>query len=62
MQENGIAAIFHYIPLHSSDMGRQFGKFDCPVTESVAKRIVRIPFYFGLENVIEKVINTTIKF
>ena len=62
IQQKGISAIFHYIPLHSSDMGRQFGKFDCPVTESVAKRIVRLPFYFGIENVIENVISTTIKF
>ncbi len=62
MQENGITAIFHYIPLHSSDMGKQFGKFDCTVTESVSKRIIRLPFYNGLDSVIDKVINNSVKF
>ena len=62
MQENGITAIFHYIPLHSSDMGKQFGKFDCTVTESVSKRIIRLPFYNGLDSVIDKVINNLVNF
>ena len=62
MQENGITAIFHYIPLHSSDMGKQFGKFDCTVTESVSKRIIRLPFYNGIDSVIDKVINNSVKF
>ncbi len=62
MQKNGINAIFHYIPLHSSDMGEQFGKFDCTVTESVSKRIIRLPFYNGLDSVIDKVINNLVNF
>ena len=62
MQKNGINAIFHYIPLHSSDMGKQFGKFDCMVTESVSKRIIRLPFYNGLDSVIDKVINNLVNF
>ena len=62
MQENGITAIFHYIPLHSSDMGKQFGKFDCTVTESVSKRIIRLPFYNELDSVIDKVINNLVNF
>ena len=62
MQGNGIKAIFHYIPLHSSDKGKQFGKFDFTVTESVSKRIIRLPFYNGLESVIDKVINNSVKF
>jgi len=62
MHGNGIKAIFHYIPLHSSDKGKQFGKFDCTVTESVSKRIIRLPFYNGLESVIDKVINNSVKF
>jgi len=62
MQKNGINAIFHYIPLHSSDMGKQFGKFDCTVTESVSKRIIRLPFYNELDSVIDKVINNLVNF
>lgn len=43
----GVAAIFHYQPLHLSRMGRQFGgkRGDCPITESVADRLLRLPFY-----------------
>jgi dTDP-4-amino-4,6-dideoxygalactose transaminase len=42
-----ILAIFHYLPLHLSHMGRQFGgrEGDCPVTEWVSDRLVRLPFF-----------------
>lgn len=42
-----IYAPFHYLPLHLSDMGRRFGgqPGDCPVTEDVSDRLVRLPFY-----------------
>jgi dTDP-4-amino-4,6-dideoxygalactose transaminase len=57
MNKNGVNAIFHYLPLHISTMGKKFGKFDCPVTESVAKRIVRLPFWTGLEQYQDGVID-----
>lgn len=43
----GIQLVFHYLPLHLSDMGRRFGGRggDCPVTERVAEQLVRLPFY-----------------
>ncbi|MBI2421416.1 MAG: dTDP-4-amino-4,6-dideoxygalactose transaminase [Candidatus Hydrogenedentes bacterium] len=43
----GIASVFHYLPLHLSDMGRGFGgkAGDCPVTEEVSDRLLRLPFY-----------------
>jgi len=45
-----ILATFHYQPLHLSDMGRQFGgrEGQCPVTEDVADRLVRLPVFFDL--------------
>jgi dTDP-4-amino-4,6-dideoxygalactose transaminase len=45
-----INPVFHYLPLHLSPMGRQFGgkKGDCPVTEEVSDRLVRLPFYNDL--------------
>jgi dTDP-4-amino-4,6-dideoxygalactose transaminase len=45
-----INTVFHYLPLHLSPMGRQFGgkKGDCPVTEEVSDRLVRLPFYNDL--------------
>lgn len=44
----GILAVFHYQPLHLSEMGRRYGEFDCPVTESVSRRIVRLPLFTGM--------------
>jgi dTDP-4-amino-4,6-dideoxygalactose transaminase len=48
--ERGIMAVFHYLPLHLSDMGRKFGgrPGDCPVTEDVSDRLLRLPFYNDL--------------
>lgn len=46
----GIQAVFHYTPLHTSEMGRKFGgeKGQFPVTESTSERLLRLPFFFGL--------------
>jgi dTDP-4-amino-4,6-dideoxygalactose transaminase len=46
-------AVFHYIPLHSSPMGRRFGgrSGDCPVTEDISDRLIRLPFYNRLDDV-----------
>lgn len=43
----GIQSVFHYLPLHLSDMGREFGgkPGDCPVTESISDRLLRLPFF-----------------
>lgn len=47
LEEDGVQAVFHYLPLHLSKMGVQFGSKpgDCPVTEFVSDRILRLPFY-----------------
>jgi dTDP-4-amino-4,6-dideoxygalactose transaminase len=47
LRSRGILAVFHYLPLHLSKMGRYYGSApgDCPVTESVSDQIVRLPFY-----------------
>ncbi|HEX2980891.1 MAG TPA: dTDP-4-amino-4,6-dideoxygalactose transaminase [Anaerolineaceae bacterium] len=51
LKQNGIYSVFHYLPLHLSEMGRQFdGKpGDCPVTEKVSDQLLRLPFYNTLE-------------
>src|SRR6516162_8483023 len=35
LRERGVVSVFHYLPLHLSEMGRQWGgkEGDCPVTE-----------------------------
>lgn len=50
LKERGILSVFHYLPLHMSPMGERFGgkPGDCPVTESVSDRLVRLPFYNDL--------------
>jgi len=50
LRARGILAVFHYLPLHLSAMGRTFGgrPGDCPVTEDVSDRLVRLPFFFSL--------------
>jgi dTDP-4-amino-4,6-dideoxygalactose transaminase len=52
LKERGIFSVFHYQPLHLSEMGRRFGgaRADCPVTESVSERLLRLPFYNGLDD------------
>jgi dTDP-4-amino-4,6-dideoxygalactose transaminase len=50
MKERGIMCVFHYLPLHLSPMGERFGgkPGDCPVTEDISDRLVRLPFYTGI--------------
>lgn len=50
LKQHGIYAAFHYLPLHLSDMGRQYGGAvgDCPVTEDVSDRLVRLPYFYAL--------------
>ncbi len=52
LRERLILAVFHYLPLHLSTMGRRFGGHDgqCPVTEDVADRLVRLPLFFQLND------------
>jgi dTDP-4-amino-4,6-dideoxygalactose transaminase len=50
LKSHGILSVFHYLPLHASRMGMQFGGKvgDCPVTEDVSDRILRLPFFNDL--------------
>ena len=52
MEERGILAVFHYLPLNLSDMGRKFGgqPGQCPVAEDVSARLVRLPFFNRLSD------------
>lgn len=50
LKAQNIISAFHYLPLHLSEMGQKFGgkEGDCPVTEDVSERLVRLPFYNDL--------------
>ncbi|MBM3125055.1 MAG: dTDP-4-amino-4,6-dideoxygalactose transaminase [Chloroflexi bacterium] len=65
LRQRGIHSVFHYLPLHLSEMGRRMGgkEGDCPVTESVSDRLVRLPFHNGLTgDELEYVIDTIREF
>lgn len=50
LKSRGIQAVFHYLPLHLSKMGQQFGGRPgmCPVAEWASERLVRLPFHNNL--------------
>jgi dTDP-4-amino-4,6-dideoxygalactose transaminase len=50
LKSAGILSVFHYLPLHLSPMGRRFGgeTGQCPVSEDLSDRLLRLPFYTGL--------------
>ena len=47
LKARGILAVFHYLPLHLSEYAARWGGRvgDCPVTEDVSGRLLRLPFY-----------------
>jgi len=48
----GVQAVFHYLPLHLSPMGRKFGGVAgmCPVTEVISDELVRLPLFADLDD------------
>lgn len=52
LRDRGIHSVFHYLPLNLSNMGRGFGgkAGDCPVTEEISERLLRLPFYNSLSD------------
>jgi len=47
LKSKGILSVFHYLPLHLAPMAQQFGCLpgDCPITEEISDRLIRLPFY-----------------
>lgn len=58
MKSKGVSATFHYVPLHSSPAGRQFGRVsgDLRHTNETYETLVRLPIYCGVDA--ERVVNT----
>ena len=50
MKSAGIHTVFHYLPLHLSPFGSRYGgqPGDCPVTEDISERLVRLPMFNDL--------------
>ena len=59
LKRNDIYAVFHYVPLHSSEAGLKFSLFSKEdiYTTKESDKLIRLPMYFGLDNKdIEKII------
>jgi dTDP-4-amino-4,6-dideoxygalactose transaminase len=50
LKQQNILAVFHFVPLHSSPMGKKFGyaEGDLPITEQLSGRLLRLPFYYEM--------------
>jgi dTDP-4-amino-4,6-dideoxygalactose transaminase len=50
LQEQGIHAVFHYVPLHTAPMAREYGyrEGDLPVTENLGGRLLRLPLFYDI--------------
>lgn len=50
LKENGINAVFHYVPLHSSPAGQRYGRVhgSLKVTDQQSERLIRLPLWVGL--------------
>jgi len=51
LKENGINAVFHYIPLHSAPAGLKFGKFNSNnvFTTKESERLIRLPLFYNIQ-------------
>jgi dTDP-4-amino-4,6-dideoxygalactose transaminase len=50
LKSQGILAVFHYVPLHSSPMGQRYGYRgdELPVTNDFSSRLLRLPLYYEI--------------
>ena len=51
LRSKDIMSVFHYIPLHSAPAGQRYGRFhgEDNYTTKESERLLRLPFYYGLE-------------
>ncbi|MBX9778455.1 MAG: dTDP-4-amino-4,6-dideoxygalactose transaminase [Xanthobacteraceae bacterium] len=50
LKRNNMAALFHYVPLHSSPAGQRYGRAHgmLPVTDLAARQLIRLPLFIGI--------------
>ena len=63
MAARGIAAPFHFVPLDDTPGGRRFARAngELAITHSVARRLVRLPLWFGIDYEQDRVIDATLE-
>jgi dTDP-4-amino-4,6-dideoxygalactose transaminase len=64
LRDNGIYAVFHYMPLHTSPAGLKYGKFSSKdiFTTKESEKLIRLPLFYGIKDddinfIIEKIYN-----
>ena len=65
LKSNGILAVSHYVPLHSSKAGEKLGRTasDMSITNEYSERLLRLPMYYGLtKQELEYIISYIYKF
>ena len=65
LKENGIQAVFHYVPLHSAPAGRKFGRFNGEdrYTTKESERLIRLPLFYSIsDEEVEYTIETLLKY
>jgi dTDP-4-amino-4,6-dideoxygalactose transaminase len=65
LKKNGILAVFHYVPLHTSPMGKAMGYREgmFPVCEQLSDRLLRLPMYYEIsQSEVLEVIGEIFKF
>ena len=57
LKDAGIAAVFHYVPLHSAPAGLRHGRTNgpLPVTDDTSDRLLRLPLWIGVADEVERV-------
>ena len=50
LKQNDILSVFHYIPLHNSPAGEQYGRYvgDMSVTNKISDTLVRLPMFYDI--------------
>ena len=63
LKENGVGAVFHYVPLHNSPAGLKYGRShgSLTVTNSASDRIIRLPLWIGVEEHIAYIVDQVSK-
>ena len=64
MKAAGIGCVFHYLPLNQSEFAQKLPRrFECPVTEDVSTRLVRLPLHHSLTDAQQQhVVETALRF
>jgi dTDP-4-amino-4,6-dideoxygalactose transaminase len=58
LKQQGVNAVFHYVPLHSSPAGKKYGRTsgELPHTGNLSDRLLRLPLWVGMDEAQDKVI------